>query len=139
MRIVIASRLEEISRAIDMVDELRKTQPIPESDANALCLVLDELLSNSIRHGLKGAADHEISVELDGAEGMLTVQIIDDGIEFDPTRAGAPDTSGGLMERKIGGLGIAFVRKFVDSFEYERDDGRNRVTVRRRIDPSRAD
>jgi anti-sigma regulatory factor (Ser/Thr protein kinase) len=133
MRIVIASRLPEIGRALGMVDELRGRHGLAERDANAICVILDELLTNSIRHGLNGSADHEISVAIECSGGEIVVEIEDDGAAFDPTRMAAPDTRGTLAERKVGGLGIAFVRDQSDSLAYERRGDRNRITVRRRL------
>ena len=133
MRITIESRLPEIARAMDLVRELRERHGLPQRDADAMCIVLDELLSNTIRHGLGGAAGHEIALALDYADGEVMVEIEDDGAEFDPTRAPAPVLAATLAERKPGGVGIAFVRNLTDSFEYQRVADRNRVVVRRRV------
>jgi serine/threonine-protein kinase RsbW len=133
MRLTIDSQLPEIRRATDMVEAFRARHELPARDADALCVVLDELLSNAIRHGLAGAAGHEISVALDYAGGEITVEIEDGGIAFDPTGAPPPVITGTLAERKLGGLGIAFVRNLTDSFEYRRVAERNRVTLRRRV------
>jgi anti-sigma regulatory factor (Ser/Thr protein kinase) len=107
-------------------------------DANAIHVVLDEILSNSIRHGLAGAASHAIAVTLELSEGEITVEVEDDGLAYDPTRAPAPVLAGTLDERKLGGLGVAFVRSLTDSIEYRRIDGRNRLVLRRRIVPPQA-
>jgi anti-sigma regulatory factor (Ser/Thr protein kinase) len=133
MRLLIDSRLEEIRRATDLVEEFRRRHDLPARDADALCVVLDELISNSIRHGLAGADGHEISVALAYAGGEITVEIEDDGIEFDPTRAPDAVVAGTLAERKIGGLGITFVRNLTDSIEYRRVAERNHLTLRRRV------
>jgi serine/threonine-protein kinase RsbW len=133
MTVVIPSRLPDIRRAIDLADEFRDRHRLPERDADAVNVMLDELLTNSIRHGLRGSGDHEIAVKLHCADGEIVVEIEDDGVAFDPTKAGTPDTRGSLAERKVGGLGIAFVRSLADSFEYQRVNGRNHVILRRRI------
>ena len=57
----------------------------------------------------------------------------DDGPGFDPLSAPEPDTSLGIEERPIGGLGIALVRRLMDHVEYERRDGKNRLRLRRRL------
>ena len=133
MRLTLDSRLPEIERATELVRELCARHGLPGRDADALCIVLDELLSNAIRHGLDGAAGHEIGVALDYADGVVTMEIEHGGVAFDPTRAPAPVLAGTLAERKPGGMGIAFVRNLTDSFEYERVAERNRVVLRRRV------
>jgi anti-sigma regulatory factor (Ser/Thr protein kinase) len=138
MRLVIDSQLSEIRRATELVDEFRAHHGLADMDANAIHVVLDEILSNSIRHGLAGAASHAIAVTLELSEGEITVEVEDDGLAYDPTRAPAPVLAGTLDERKLGGLGVAFVRSLTDSIEYRRIDGRNRLVLRRRIVPPQA-
>ena len=69
MRLVIDSRLSEIRRASELVDEFKARHGLADDDANAIHIVLDEVLSNSIRHGLAGAASHAIAVMLELSDG----------------------------------------------------------------------
>ena len=57
----------------------------------------------------------------------------DDGAPFDPTGAPGPVLSGPLAQRHAGGMGVLFVRQLTDSMEYRRVEGRNRITLRRRL------
>ena len=132
MRLVIDSQLSEIRRASALVDEFRARHGLGDEDANAIHIVLDEILSNSIRHGLAGAASHAIEVTLELSGGEIRVKVEDDGVAYDPTQAAAPVLEGTLDERQMGGLGMAFVRSLTDSIEYRRIDGRNRLMLRRR-------
>ncbi len=135
MRLVIDSQLKEIRRAMELVDEFQVHHGLADNDANAIHVLLDEVLSNSIRHGLEGAASHAIAMtlELVGSEIVLAVE--DDGVAYDPTQAAAPVLADALGDRKPGGLGLAIMRSFTDSIEYRRIDGRNRLVLRRRIVP----
>ena len=133
MRLLIDSRLSEIRRASELVDAFKARHGLADDDANAIHVVLDEVLSNSIRHGLAGVASHEIKVTLDLSEGEIMLEVEDDGVAYDPTQAAAPALTGTLEERTEGGLGMAFVRQLTDSIEYRRIDGRNRLMLRRRI------
>jgi len=48
------------------------------------------------------------------------------------------DTSLPLEDRAIGGLGVHLVKKLMDVSHYERRDGKNILTIERRLnDPSR--
>jgi len=131
MRLVIDSRLSEIRRAAALVDEFRVRHGLGDEDTNAIHVVLDEVLSNSIRHGLAGAASHAIAVTLELSGGEIVVEVEDDGIAYDPTDAPGPVLEGTLEERTTGGLGMAFVRALTDSIEYRRIAGRNRLVLRR--------
>jgi sigma-B regulation protein RsbU (phosphoserine phosphatase) len=133
MRLVIDSRLSEIRRASELVDEFKARHGLADDDANAIHIVLDEVLSNSIRHGLAGAASHAIAVMLELSDGEITIEVEDDGVAYDPTQAPAPVLTGTLEERTEGGLGMTFVRGLTNAIEYQRIDGRNRLVLRRRI------
>ena len=133
MRLVIASLMSEIRRAAELVDQFRAQHGLSDDDANAMHIVLDEVLSNSIRHGLAGAATHAITVTLQLSGDEIVIEVDDDGVAYDPTQAAPPVLEGTLEERKTGGLGVAFVRTLTDSFEYKRVGERNRLVMRRRI------
>lgn len=132
MRLVIDSQLSEIRRATELVDKFKARHSLADEDANAIHVVLDEVLSNSIRHGLLGARAHEIAVTLDLSGGEILVEVEDDGVAYDPTQAQAAVLEGTLDERTSGGLGITFIRALTHSIEYRRVDGRNRLVLRRR-------
>src|SRR5512144_3258094 len=100
MRLVIDSQLAEIRRATALVDEFRARHGLGEEDATAIHVVLDEVLSNAIRHGLAGAASHAIEVTLDLAGGEIRLEVEDDGIAYDPTQAPVPVLAGTLGERQ---------------------------------------
>lgn len=133
MRLVIDSQLSEIRRVSKLVDEFKARHGLADEDTNAIHVVLDEILSNSIRHGLAGVASHAIAVTLELAEGEIVIAVEDDGVAYDPTQAPAPVLAGTLEERTEGGLGVTFVRALTDAIEYRRTDGRNRLVLRRRI------
>jgi anti-sigma regulatory factor (Ser/Thr protein kinase) len=133
MRLVMASQLSEIRRASALVDEFKARHGLADEDSDAIHIVLDEVLSNSIRHGIADAALHEIVVSLALADGEIVLQVDDNGVAYDPTEAPTPSLAGTLEERNEGGLGVTFVRALTNAIEYQRLDGRNRLVLRRRI------
>ena len=135
MHLVIDSQLPELRRAAKLVDEFTAHHGLADEDANAIHVVLDEILSNSIRHGLGGAASHAIAVTLDLSGGEVTIKVEDDGVAYDPTQAPAAVLATSLDESKEGGYGLTFMRSLTDAIEYRRIDGRNRLVLRRRIAP----
>jgi anti-sigma regulatory factor (Ser/Thr protein kinase) len=63
----------------------------------------------------------------------FVVQIMDWGAAFDPTTLPAPDTESNLDERKEGGLGIFFMKKFMDEITYCRSDNMNLLIIAKHI------
>jgi anti-sigma regulatory factor (Ser/Thr protein kinase) len=86
-----------------------------------------------IFYGYEDQEEHSIEVRLDLSGSVLTLQICDDGREFDPTRMPEPNLDVPLEERKIGGLGIHLVRNYMNSMEYKRENGKNIITVTKNL------
>jgi serine/threonine-protein kinase RsbW len=72
----------------------------------------------------------EIAVELERNGGTLVARIEDNGRQFDPTRAPPPVVATSLEKAKVGDLGIHLMRSFASGMDYERREGRNRLTLR---------
>lgn len=116
------------------VVETSRSLGADEQAAADLELAVDEICSNSIRHGYGGKeGEIEVAVERDGPSIRVTVR--DWGATFDPDQVPTPDTDLPLEERLLGGLGLFLVRQLMDDvrFEFSRDRG-NSVTIVRRLD-----
>jgi anti-sigma regulatory factor (Ser/Thr protein kinase) len=100
--------------------------------AQAAELALDELLNNSISYGFPDDGRHTISVELETQDDALQIKVVDDGVPFNPFEQTAPDLGGSVEERKLGGVGIHLVSKFMDECGYQRIDEKNVVTLLKR-------
>ena len=97
-----------------------------------LDVVLDEVLSNIVRHGLRDGREHEICIALAVEPDTVTLTVEDDGPPFDPLAYPQPDLDAELGERSAGGLGIHLVRRLMDDVRYERIEERNRLVLRKR-------
>ncbi|HNX04031.1 MAG TPA: SpoIIE family protein phosphatase [Opitutales bacterium] len=106
---------------------------IPDSETMALNLALEEWFVNVVSYAYTDSARHEVTFRL-WKEGLrIVVAVEDDGQPFDPTAQATPDTSAGIGERSIGGLGIHFIRKTMNSMGYRRANGRNIVVIEKII------
>ena len=130
-----AATLEGLDQVTGAFDEFSSTHGIPDAARRAIQIVLDELLSNTARYGKVGGREPTVDVgfRIDG--GTLQVEIVDDGVPFDPLGREEPDTTLPVEERPIGGLGVMLVTRLVDEIRYEREGSRNRVRFGKRLDP----
>lgn len=133
-RITIANRIPEIRRAMDFLDGFLEQNPVADAVASELHIIVDEILSNVIRHGYEDDRPHEIGVALARSAHEITLEVDDDGRPFDPTAAPAPPPRTRRGKIRAGGLGLVFVRELSDGFSYRRDGARNHLTIRRRLD-----
>ena len=95
-----------------------------------LNLVLEELFTNAVRHGGSKGMIGAASIRMEARDGHVLVEYADRGSAFDPADAPAPDLSSPLEERRVGGLGLHFVRQMTSEFEYHRVGEWNRITMR---------
>ena len=63
----------------------------------------------------------------------VTFRLSDEGIPFDPLKKPDPDITLSLEERQIGGLGIFIVKKTMDSVSYAYENGKNILTMIKKI------
>lgn len=131
--------LDALVQAAAAVDELAETHALPPEAVNRLQLVLDEALSNIVHHGELSAEPSALSPAASMASPIrlwlalqpphLLAEIEDQGVAFDPTRVPLARPEGPLAERRIGGLGLHFMRRLCASMHYERDGGMNRLLL----------
>lgn len=64
--------------------------PLADAATVAAGLVVNELVTNSIKHAFKDRASGEVMVQLDGpADGWLVIQVDDDGLPFSASTNGS--------------------------------------------------
>jgi anti-sigma regulatory factor (Ser/Thr protein kinase) len=75
----------------------------------------------------------ELIVRVGSAEDQFVVELIDEGVPFDPLGVDEPDLRAPAGERQVGGLGIFLVRRVMDEVAYRRDGASNilRLVIRR--------
>lgn len=64
---------------------------------------------------------------------QIIIQFLDSGIPYDPLAKNDPDTSLPATSREIGGLGIFLVKQMMDDVSYEYRDGKNILTIRKKV------
>lgn len=131
----IANDLGALARVAERVDAFCMAHGVPRDCAFKLNVALEELLTNTISYGYDDARPHAIAIAIAREGDILRADISDDARAFDPRQAAPPDLETPLAERRIGGLGVHLVRTLMDEVAYAYRDGRNCVTLRKRISP----
>ncbi len=121
----LANDLDAMAAIPDWVEGFGAAQGLSAAVVNDLSLVLDEVVSNAIAHGYDDGVRGEIVVRLRRFSDAVMIEVEDDGRPFDPLQAPPPDLAAPLAERRVGGLGLHFVRNLMDNMSYARLDDRN--------------
>ena len=133
MELHINNRFDEMPAIVTMVEDFGARHKIPGAVINELNLVLDEVLNNIVSYGYPDARDGRIVVRLDYQPGEISAEVHDDGVAFDPVSADVSDLDGTVETRRIGGLGIHFVKELMDHVGYLRVGNENRLVVKKKI------
>jgi len=133
MELELRNRLEDLALLERGLARFAQQHALPARELRSVNLVLDEIVTNLIEHAYDDVAEHAIRIRLALAGGELRIEVEDDGRPFDPLAAPAPEVDAAPRERRIGGLGLHFVRRSVDALEHRRVGGRNFLRLRKRI------
>lgn len=133
--ITLRSDLAELTALTEFIDRFVADSALSADVGLHLQLVLEELVVNAISYGYPEGGAGSIRVQLARTPQAIEIELVDDGIAFDPRTLPAPDLDAPLDERPLGGLGVHLVRQFVDEIDYRRDSGRNHLRLRKRLAP----
>ena len=97
--------------------------------SSQLRLAVEEAVVNVMSYAYPAGQKGEITVRASSDGRSLKIEIIDQGVPFDPTTKELSDTTLSAEDRQIGGLGILLVRDLMDSINYEREEGKNILTL----------
>jgi len=119
------AELGELNRELEQfADHLR----LDQLQRHRMILTIEELVTNVITHG-RSQDMGDISVTIcRGVEGVLEVELLDDGIAFDPFAAQAEEADVSIVGRPLGGLGLRLVTEIVRDASYKKMRDRNMTT-----------
>jgi serine/threonine-protein kinase RsbW len=129
----MAPCLPELGPLLGRIEAFAAKMNFSTEETYRVVLILDELITNIVAHGVDANDARRIDVELRYRQPDLEIEISDPGRPFDPRSAPSYDTAKALSDRKVGGLGLHLVRTLVDSIDYRYDAGRNVVTIGKRL------
>jgi anti-sigma regulatory factor (Ser/Thr protein kinase) len=120
---------EELSELVAAVEALGERDGWSGELTFRISLVIDELAQNVVDYSHEGRLG-DVEVEVTSLPEDVIIEIIDDGIPFDPlTEAPEPDLTSPIEDRPIGGLGVHFTKTLMDEVEYCRESGKNRLKM----------
>ena len=128
-RIQFPAELKSLPLFMERVIECAGESGIGEHKVGSMELALEEAIVNIVKYS-SSAPDSVITVECGlKSENEFTIDIIDDGPEFNPLDRDTPDTGTDINDRPIGGLGIFFIKEMTDGVSYTRKDNKNFLTI----------
>lgn len=123
-RIHCAATIENLALVTEFVEERAARFGLEAKKELGALIALEEAFVNICNHAYPdGEGEVELVCGADGDDFVL--EISDCGEPFDVLSLPEPDTVSDIMDRKIGGLGVHFIRNLSDSVSYRRENGQN--------------
>ena len=132
-RTTVASDAAQLPVLTRFLQEFWSSAGLPPAEALPFELALEEIFMNVVMHGSPAGSAPHVDVSLALADDGLTLTIEDDGVPFDPLALTAPDVTASVAERRVGGLGVYFVRQMMDAVSYRRVGARNQLSMTRQL------
>lgn len=130
----ILATQENLPRALAFVFEALEGLPADPTKLQQLEVAVDEVFTNIASYAYApGTGSVRITLKADPATSRVWVRFSDSGEPYDPLAKPDPNVKLSLRERKRGGLGIFIVKKQMDSVEYAFVEGRNELTLHKKL------
>lgn len=133
-KLIIQNKTEQLDRLQEFVEEAGKEWSLDPQLVLEINLVLEEYISNLVCYGYADLSEHDITIEISIDSSEVKMIITDDGNSFNIMELPATDQiEKPLEERKIGGLGVHFIKTLTDRLEYKSDGKLNRMVMVKNI------
>lgn len=123
--LVFPSKLSEVPAAQQAIVDAAQAAGFAEQSLFAIRLVMDEALTNAVRHGNGSDPTKNVTVEFSADATKLTVSIEDEGPGFKPEELPDPTAVENLCRPH--GRGVMLMRAYMTDVSY--NDRGNRVTL----------
>ena len=132
-QITLPNDVQEVPQLNVFVDEVCEQVDFDMSTTLKLNLAIEEAVVNVMNYAYPAGEKGDVDIEAMINDEYLVFVISDSGTPFDPTAKAEVDTTLSAEERGIGGLGIHLIRQIMDTINYERVDGKNVLTLRKKL------
>lgn len=132
--IIVPAVEEELTRVQEFVNSELKAVACPARALFQIELAIEEIFVNIVNYAYRPEVG-EATVRCEICEEPLRViiEFQDHGKRFDPLAREDMDISAEALMEREGGLGILLVRKSMDAVDYRYEDGKNILTISKKL------
>lgn len=128
-KVTVPGRYSEIERLCQFIAEGATKANFDDDTLFKIQLACDEACTNVIEHAYGAENQGEIVVQWHITPTDFIITIADQGQPFDPQIVPLPDRGLPIEELKVGGLGLHFMRKLMDTVAFSFNDTGNLLTM----------
>ena len=131
--LTLPNDVQTVPKLAEFVDIVCETVGFDMGTAMKMNLAIEEAVVNVMNYAYPADVKGTVNIDAKASAEWVKFIISDSGAPFDPTAKAEVDTTLSAEERGIGGLGIHLIRQIMDSINYEREDGRNVLTLIKKL------
>ena len=131
-QLVYPAEIQSIPEIRADLERLGSDWQIPRSELRQIQIIMEELFSNSVRYAFSDGREHRIEFLLRREGIIFSIEIIDDGIPFNPSEY-QPGHASDPVDTGDGGMGLTLIRTFSDSINYTRKGDKNHLLIRKSL------
>ena len=120
----LAPQIEELYKLNDFINEIIGKQDFQVD------LILEEVFVNIVNY----SKTDSIRVNSSFENSILTLEFIDDGVEFNPLLNEDPKMPESIEDAEVGGLGIHLTKELSDDIEYDRIADENHLKITKKAE-----
>jgi len=120
----LAPQIEELYKLNDFINEIIGKQDFQVD------LILEEVFVNIVNY----SKTDSIRVNSSFENSILTLEFIDDGVEFNPLLNEDPKMPESIEDTEVGGLGIHLTKELSDDIEYDRIADENHLKITKKVE-----
>ena len=133
-QITLAAELESLTTFRKFIDEACQAAGINKETCYDIKLAVDEACTNIIQHGYADMEPGSIVLSLQYGSRQVVVRLTDFGHPFEPSEPPLPDVGAALESGTLGGFGLYFIYRSMDSVNYDSTAGCNTMTLIKRLE-----
>lgn len=132
-KLIIENKIENLERVLDFVEQFALSIKLEDDTTFDIKLAVDEAVSNIVRHGYNDNERHFIEIVLKQSDDEINITVIDDAKEFNMLDFTVVNIDQPIEERKPGGLGIFLIKETMDEIKWQRNEGKNILSLTKKI------
>ena len=134
IKLEISNKLEELHRVNATLEQLEEDWELPMPVVMNLNLCIEEALTNVIFYAFDEKEEQKIKLNFRKDNGAVSILMEDKGKAFNPLEeTKTPDVEAKAEDREIGGLGVFFIKQFMDEVSYNRVDNTNQLIMTKQL------
>ena len=132
--LIVTAEVKNLDAVTDFVLQRPEIAACPKNTQLQLRLAVEEVFVNIASYAYDPSiGPAEVRCEVLNDPLRVVIQFLDHGKPFDPLAKEDADTSEEALMERIGGLGILLVKETMDEVSYSYEDGKNILTILKKL------